>query len=109
MRRVPIGSLRYRVELQQPVRIGDGGGGAVESWETVAELWAAVLPIDGEERLAADAVSGRITHEVRIRHRGGVTPSMRFHLEGRVLEIRAVMAADGRRRRLRCLCLERDL
>lgn len=109
MRRIPIGALRYRMELQQPVRTSDGGGGASVSWETIAEIWAAVLPISGEERLTADAVSGRLTHEVWIRHRAGVTPSMRFHLDGRILEIRAVIAVDGRRRRFKCLCLERDL
>ncbi|MGE5510152.1 MAG: phage head closure protein [Bacteroidota bacterium] len=108
MRRVRIGGLRYRVELQQPVRTSDGGGGAAEIWDTVAELWAAVIPVRGEERISAEAVSGEVTHEVWIRHRTGVTPSMRFGLDGRVLDIRAVIPVDDGRR-LKCLCLERSL
>ena len=42
--------------LQQPVRADDGGGGAIQTWEAVAQLWAAVSPVRGEERLSADAV-----------------------------------------------------
>jgi SPP1 family predicted phage head-tail adaptor len=106
---VPIGTLRHRMQLQQALRTADGGGGAVETWQTVADVWGAVLPISGEKRVAAHAISGRLTHEVWIRHRAGVTPSMRFHLDGRILEIRAVIAVDGRRSRFKCLCLERNL
>lgn len=109
MRPTFAGALRHRVLLQQPVRVADGGGGASESFETVAELWAAVLPIGGEERLSADALSGRLTHEVWLRYRAGVTPAMRFLHAGRTLEIRAVLEAGNLRHRLRCLCLERDL
>ncbi len=109
MRRVRIGGLRYRVELQQPVRTSDGGGGAAETWDTVAELWAAVIPVRGEERISAEAVSGEVTHEVWIRNRAGVAPSMRFGFDGRILDIRAVICVDGRTRHLKCLCLERNL
>jgi hypothetical protein len=59
--------MRHRVILQQIVRTSDGGGGASESWSTVAELWAAVRPIGGDERVAADALAGQLTHEVWVR------------------------------------------
>lgn len=107
--RIPIGGLRHRVLLQQPQRTSDGGGGAAETWETVAQLWAAVVPTGGTERVAADALSGEITHEVWIRRRAGATPSMRFDFGGRILNIRAVIAVNGGRRYLKCLCRERDL
>lgn len=109
MRRASAGALRHRVVLQQPVRVDDGGGGAMQTWETVAELWAAVSPVGGEERLTADALTGRVTHEVWIRYRPGVTPAMRFQHAGRILEIRAVLEAGNLRHRLQRLCLERDL
>lgn len=109
MRRASTGALRHLVVLQQPLRSDDGGGGATQTWETVAELWAAVHPVGGEERLSADALTGRLTHEVWIRYRPGVSPAMRFQHAGRTLEIRAVLEAGNLRHRLRCLCLERDL
>ncbi len=107
-----IGALRDRLTLLSPSRTADGGGGAVVSWETVAELWAHVRPISGDERLRHDAVSGRVTHEVWIRHRPGVVPAMRFTDGARTLDIIAVLDAgssSGRRDRLQCLCEERHL
>jgi len=108
MTSLSIGALRHRLTLERQTRIADGGGGAAVTWEAVAELWAHVRPISGDERLRADAVSGRVTHEVWIRHRADVVPAMRFTQGARVLEIVAVLD-PGRRDRLKCLCEERSL
>jgi SPP1 family predicted phage head-tail adaptor len=101
-----IGALRERLTLQSPSRADDGGGGAVVTWNTVTELWAAVRPISGDERLRHDAVTARVTHEVWIRHRADVVPTMRFTAGARILDIVAVLAPD-RRHRLQCLCEEK--
>jgi SPP1 family predicted phage head-tail adaptor len=103
-----IASLRERLTLEQPARTPDGGGGAAVAWETVAELWAAVRPISGDERLAHDQLAGRLTHEVWIRYRPGVAPAMRFRDGTRIYEIVAVLEVQ-RRSRLKCLCEERPL
>jgi SPP1 family predicted phage head-tail adaptor len=103
-----IATLRDRLTLEEAVRTPDGGGGTAVTWQTVAELWAFVRPISGEERLLHDQISGRLTHEVWIRYRAGVLPAMRFSQGSRVYEIVAVVEAE-RRRRLKCLCEERSL
>jgi SPP1 family predicted phage head-tail adaptor len=103
-----IGSLRERLLLEQPVRTPDGGGGASLAWETVAELWAHVRPISGDERLRHDQLSGHLTHEVWIRFRAGVVPAMRFRQGARIYEVVAVLEA-GHRAHLKCLCEERSL
>lgn len=103
-----IGAMRERFVLEQAVRTTDGGGGATVTWEPVAELWAAVRSITGDERLRHDQLSGRLTHEVWIRHRAGVLPAMRFRQDTRIYEIVAVIEV-GRRTRLECLCEERTL
>jgi SPP1 family predicted phage head-tail adaptor len=104
----PIGALRERLTLETPVRSDDGGGGATVTWATVADVWGAVRPITGDERLHADAVTGRVTHQVWIRHRADVVPAMRFRTGARILDIVAVLD-PGRRDRLQCLCEERHL
>ena len=91
-----------------PSARADGGGGATVTWETVAELWAHVRPITGDERLRHDQLAGRLTHEVWIRYRPGVLPAMRFRQGTRIYEIVAVLEVE-RRRRLKCLCEERSL
>jgi SPP1 family predicted phage head-tail adaptor len=103
-----ISNLRERLTLEEPVRTPDGGGGVSLAWQTVAELWAFVRPISGDERLRHDQLAGRLTHEVWIRYRPGVLPAMRFTQGARIYEIVAVVEAE-RRRRLKCLCEERSL
>jgi SPP1 family predicted phage head-tail adaptor len=104
-----IGALRHRLTLESAARTPDGGGGASESWIAVADIWAAIIPRSGSERTSAEAIRGDITHEVWIRYRSDVVPAMRFRQDARVFHIAAVMDAGGRRRRLKCLCEERDL
>ncbi len=104
-----IGDLRHRLALETCTRIDDGAGGAVESWGVMAEVWAAIRPLAGDEREMGDALGGRVTHEVWIRHRAGVFAEMRFTASGRTFEIRAVIDDGERRRFMKCLCEERNL
>lgn len=104
-----IGELRSRLTLQAPQRAGDDGGGADVTWTDIVSLWGRITPLRGGERAVAGRLAGSVSHEILIRWRTGVEPSMRFNDAGRVLEIHAVMDVGGRRRWLRCLCEERDL
>jgi len=104
-----IGGLRRRVVLERPTRAADDGGGAVETWEAVAEVWAMIDAQSGKEGVEADRLSGTRKADVTIRYREDVAPNMRFRLGDRALDIRAVLDEDGRRRFLKCMCEERDL
>lgn len=103
----PIGALRHRLALQRPVRAEDGGGGAAVTWETVAELWAALSPLTGSEAVEADRLVGHVSHEIWIRWRAGVVPGMRFVFGPRLFDIRAALDVNERRRWLRCLAEEK--
>lgn len=105
----PIGQLTRRVVLEAIIRAPDGAGGAVETWTTVATVFAAVRALGGGESFAFDRTTGRATHEIIIRHRSDVIPAMRFRMDTRIFEILAARDEDGRRRHLRCLVEERDL
>lgn len=107
--RVRIGDLRQRLRIERGVRAADGGGGAEETWETVADVWGAVIPLAGGERVEADAISEHVTHEIWIRHRADVTSDTRLRLGARLFDVRAVIDFEERRRFLKCLCEERDL
>ncbi|MFA5900726.1 MAG: phage head closure protein [Hyphomicrobium sp.] len=106
---IHMGELRTRVVLEAPERADDGGGGAAVTWSTVADVWARVSPSGGGEAFELDRVAGKVSHEIVIRYRDGVTPSMRFAIGARVLDIRAAFDPDGRRHWLRCFVEERDL
>jgi SPP1 family predicted phage head-tail adaptor len=100
-----IGTLTERLTLETPVRTPDGGGGASVAWQPVADLWANVRPISGEERLMHDQLTARLTHAVWLRWRAGITPAMRFRQDTRIYEIAAVLEPE-RRTWLKCLCEE---
>ena len=104
-----IGHFRHRVTLERPLREADGGGGAAEIWEPVADLWAMIDARSGKETVEADRLSGSRKVEITIRYRDDVAPNRRFRFGDRVLDIRAVRDEDGRRRFLKCTCEERDL
>lgn len=106
MKGVSIGALRARLAIEEPVSTPDGGGGAVVSWQAVAEVWASVTPVTGDERLEADATTARVTHRIVIRHRSGIRACMRLRLGDRIFQITAVLDA-GARARLVLLCEER--
>lgn len=107
--RPAIGRLRHRLTLEAASRTPDGGGGAVETWTSVAQVWGRIQPTGATEIAGADGLGGRISHEITLRYRAGVTPAMRLISNGRRFEILAVMDIDERRRWLKCLCVERDL
>ena len=107
--RSAIGRLRHRLTLETAIRTPDGGGGASETWTTVAQVWAQIRPTGGSEGFDADAVAGRVSHEITLRYRAGVVPAMRLLSGHRIFEIMTVIDIDERRRWLKCLCVERDL
>lgn len=104
---VPIGEMRHRMSLQAPLESADGGGGVTRTWALVAEVWGAIRPAAGSESVEADGLRGRVSHEIWIRHRSGVTPEKRFALGTRIFEIRSVIDSGERHRFLRCMVEER--
>ena len=104
-----IGDMRRKLTLERIVRSGDGGGGSSESWISVAQIWCSVETLRGDEAHREHRLSGRVSHEIGMRYRSDVEPEMRFFVDGRVFQILAVFDPDQRRRRLSCLCEEREL
>ncbi len=109
MKRRSIGRLRHRLTLEAASRAPDGGGGADENWSAIATIWASIAPASGAETVDADALRGRISHEIVFRYRSGIAPAMRLRHGTRMFDIAAVLDVDERRRWLKCLCVERDL
>ena len=102
----PLGRLRKRVTLEQPVETPDAIGGVTRSFVALATLWAEIAPLSGAETFAAVQPQERITHRVRLRYFSAVTAAMRLRLGTRLLLIRDVSDEDERRRYLICHCTE---
>lgn len=101
-----IGAMRHRVTIEEPVRTGDAGGGAEISWQPVVTAWAEIQPKTGREIFESDQLGGRVTHDVRLRFRAGITPKMRVFHAGRLFDIRSVANVREGREWLICACEE---
>lgn len=98
--------MRNRVTIEQPERIADEAGGAEIVWTAVATVWAEIQPITGREVFESDQLGGRVTHDVRLRYRSGITPKMRILHAGRAFDIRYVANLGERGEWLICSCEE---
>ena len=103
------GRLNKRITIQQltagsPAQ--DTFGAPSESWETFAQVWAEIKPIQGREFWAQQQVQSEITHQVTIRYLSGVTSKMRVLYGSRVMSISNVINVDEKNAEMQLMCTE---
>ena len=100
------GKLRQRVTIQQAVVTRDSYGADAPAWQDLATVWARVVTTSGTETIGVEQVAlATVVHEVTIRWRGDVQPTMRLLWEGHTLLIHAVLD-DHLKRELVLSCSE---
>ena len=101
------GRLRKRLTIQQPTEgSADPLGEKPMTWSDVASVWAEVLPQSGREFYRAQQIHAELSHAISIRYRAGLTPRMRLVLEGRPLNVVAIINVEERNRELLLYCAE---
>lgn len=86
------GDLKQRITIQRPSVARDGFGAEVPTWATLASVWAKVVTTSGAETIdAAQVAAATLTHEITIRWRSDVQPTMQVLWGARTLTIRAVV------------------
>jgi len=73
-----IGSLSKRITLQSKTETRDALGGVVETWTTVATVWAKITTLRTTEAIVAMAGTGSAIHNVVVRFRSDVTGAWRI-------------------------------
>jgi SPP1 family predicted phage head-tail adaptor len=94
--------------LEAPVEIPDGAGGVTRTYESVATLWAAVMPMSAREQSEADRRGMSVTHRIDLRFSADITSQHRFRDGDRVFRIVSLRDRDGRKRFLRVEAEERS-
>lgn len=98
------GQLNRRVTIQQLVAGQDEIGQPVQTWSTLATVWADVRYLNGLETIKADATTSIAKASIRIRRRTDVTAGMRVTLGATVFNIAAVLPDEESRERLDLAC-----
>lgn len=96
------GDLDRRLTIQTMTVSRDAYGAAIESWSTLATVWASLDPLSGNESFASDNILTQSTHLVEMRYRSDVSAEERVVHNNWVYDIRYV-AEIGRREGLRLL------
>ncbi len=92
------GKLNRRLALEAPVETPDGAGGVTRGYQTVATLWAALLPVSARDAVVADAAGSTVTHRITIRAGVEVTTRHRFRQGARIFSIATIRDRDGQGR-----------
>ena len=90
------GSLRHRIEIQEPVEVQDSDTGDITwEWDTVEgceSVPAEIAPLSAREFLAASATQSDVAARITIRYRAGITAKMRCLHGSKIYNIRGVLA-----------------
>jgi SPP1 family predicted phage head-tail adaptor len=92
MAAVASGDLRHRVQLQALTTAQNPVTGEIEqSWSTIAEPWAQVVPMSAREFVAAAAEQSEVRGRMVMRYRGEVDATMRIVFRGKWYAIFGVL------------------
>lgn len=100
---ISAGKLNQRITIEQRVTGEDAIGQPVDTWETVAELWADVRFLSGIAAIKAGADVSISKVSIRIRHRTGLDAGMRVLFDGKTFDIQSALP-DGKRQFVDLVC-----
>lgn len=104
------GQFRQRVTLEREgPAVYDSRGQLESAPQTVATVWARVVPLQGEEAVVARKLEANTSHEVTIRYSSdvaGVTPEWWVVWGSRRLDINQALNPEHRDKEIVLLCAE---
>lgn len=101
------GDLDRRITIEQATAGTDDYGAPTQTWATLAQVWAQVKPVRGQEYFAAQQVNARVDTVFKIRHRTDITTAMRISYGSEYYDIQSVLEI-GRREGLELMAIVRQ-
>lgn len=99
------GRMNQRITIEEKTSTRSSTGAEVVTWTPVAEVWARVEPIRGNEFFAAGQMQDATDHRVTIRYRSGITREQRVVWRGELMDIVSVIDVNARRENLELMCI----
>jgi SPP1 family predicted phage head-tail adaptor len=85
------GRLNTQIQLLRKTVDANTHGEEIETWNTLATVWAEITPLRGQEKFAAMQSVAEIDAKVRIRYRRGVSAMDRVIYWGKTHDIVGVV------------------
>ena len=105
-RMIRAGKYNKAISLQKQVNESNDYGGVVSKWKTVANIRAAVEPLQGREFFASASVTNENIVRIRIRYGTSVDNTMRVKYGSRSLEIMNIIDSKEAHKELQLICKE---
>jgi len=90
------GTLDKRITIQQVQQSQDGTGQPIETWSTLATVWAGIIDSRGDERFRAGQEGANVTRIFRVRYRSDLDEQMRILYDGRYYDIKSIISSGLR-------------
>lgn len=101
-----IGKLKHRITFQELSNSKNEYGEPIEEWLDIKTVWAEIKPVSGSQFFAAKQINTEISHNVYIRYRKGLSPSMRIKFKERIFEILYIMNVNENNTLMQIYCKE---
>lgn len=86
-----IGRMRYRVEIEDTIKVTDQDGFVSEEWIPFASVWADITPVTGKEYLESAQDVSEVTSKIYIRYITGLRNTMRIKCCDRIFNIQSIL------------------
>ncbi|MDI1228359.1 MAG: phage head closure protein [bacterium] len=90
-----IGQLTRKMTIEMPELTPDGGGGFTVAWQEVAEIYAAVTDLGGQEIFQDAQITSSVPARVVIHYRSDIDGKMRLVEGETVYDILSFRDPDG--------------
>jgi SPP1 family predicted phage head-tail adaptor len=92
-----IGKLNQYGTIQRPSDVDDDAGGKVRTWvDDATRVPMGIEPLQGDERMYGMQLQTRVTHQITMRYREGMTTAKRIVCRGVAYNVRYVGDKDLR-------------
>jgi SPP1 family predicted phage head-tail adaptor len=88
---VNVGRIRYRIEIEDLIKITDNDGFVSEEWIPFAEVWADITSVSGKEYLESAQDLSEVTSKIYIRQLKGIKTTMRIRYKDRNFNIQSIL------------------
>lgn len=88
---IEAGKLNRQITLERRSMAQDATGSPIETWNTLATVWAEKVDMRGSERYTAAQTVAQLDTKFRIRYRHGLTPIDRITYDGRVYDVGGIL------------------
>ena len=101
-----IGKMRCKVKVERATNTRDAGGGLSQAFNTVAHVYANIVPKSANSTYRQGMLQEKVTHEITIRYMNNIDTNSKIAYGNRSFAVNGIINVDERDRFLTLLCEE---